>query len=98
MVKSVVEQLTKYGKVEHGILGVNAQNITPALVDALNLKNTDGVLVTKVVPGSPAEKAGLQVEDIIESINQITIHMSEQLHNICRISTPWNDRSFNYSA
>ncbi|WP_264435563.1 Do family serine endopeptidase [Coxiella endosymbiont of Dermacentor marginatus] len=88
MVKSVVEQLTKYGTVEHGILGVSAQNITPVLADALNLKNTDGALVTKVVPGSPAEKAGLQVEDIIESINQSTIHTSEQLHNILGLVRP----------
>ncbi|WP_304985810.1 Do family serine endopeptidase [Coxiella-like endosymbiont] len=88
MVKNVAEQLIKYGKVERGMLGVTAQNITPELADALNLKHSDGALVTKVVAGSSAEKAGLQVQDIIESVNQSPIHTSEELHNILGLVRP----------
>lgn len=88
MVMSVVNKLIKYGKVEHGMLGVTVQNITPELANALNLKRTDGALITKVVLGSPAEKAGLQVQDIIESINQSAVHSSEQLHNILGLVRP----------
>lgn len=66
MVKSVAEQLIKYGKVERGMLGVTAQNITPELADALNLKHNKGALVTKVVAESPAAKAGVEVQEIIK--------------------------------
>ncbi|WP_100622838.1 Do family serine endopeptidase [Candidatus Coxiella mudrowiae] len=88
MVKSVAEQLIKYGKVERGMLGVTAQNITPELANALNLKHSEGALVTKVVVGSSAEKAGLQVQDIIECVNQSPIHTSEQLHNMLGLVRP----------
>lgn len=88
MVKNVTEQLIKYGKVERGMLGVTAQNITPELADALNLKQSNGALVTKVVVGSPAEKAGLKVQDIIQSVNQNVIHTSGQLHNILGLIRP----------
>ncbi|AAO90295.1 Do family serine endopeptidase [Coxiella burnetii] len=88
MVKSVAEQLIKYGKVERGMLGVTAQNITPELADALNLKHNKGALVTKVVAESPAAKAGVEVQDIIESVNGIRIHSSAQLHNMLGLVRP----------
>ena len=88
MVKSVTEQLIKYGKVERGMLGVTAQNITPELTDALNLKHNKGALVTKVVAESPAAKAGIEVQDIIESVNGIRIHSSVQLHNMLGLLCP----------
>ena len=84
----VANNLIKYGKIEHGMLGVTAQNITPELANALNLKHTDGALITKVVLGSPAKKAGLQAQDVIESVNQRSIHTSEQLHNMLGLVRP----------
>ncbi|AJC50346.1 Do family serine endopeptidase [Coxiella endosymbiont of Amblyomma americanum] len=88
MVKNISEQLIKYGTVKHSILGVTAQNITPELANALNLKHTIGALVTKIFCGSPAERAGLQVQDVIQSINQFAVHTSEQLHNILGLMRP----------
>ncbi|WP_267256802.1 Do family serine endopeptidase [Coxiella endosymbiont of Ornithodoros maritimus] len=88
MVKRVTEQLIKYGKVERGMLGVTAQNITPELADALNLKHNKGALITKVVAESPAAKARIEVQDIIESVNGIRIHSSAQLHNMLGLVRP----------
>jgi Do/DeqQ family serine protease len=88
MVKSVSEQLIQYGKVQRGMLGVMAQNITPELADAMHLKNSEGTIVTDIVPNSPAAKAGLQVQDIIVSVNGALIHSSEQLHNMLGLVRP----------
>jgi len=88
MAQSVTNQLIQYGKVERGMLGVMAQNITPELADALHLKNSSGALVTDVVPGSPAAKIALQSQDIIESINGTRIHSSEQLHDVLGLTRP----------
>jgi len=88
MVKSVAEQLVKYGKVERGILGVVAQDITPSLADAMNLKTAKGAMVTTVIPGSPADKAGVKVADVIFSLDGKTIHSSEQLRDSLGLMRP----------
>ncbi len=88
MVKSVAEQLIKYGKVTPGMLGVLAQDINPTLAEALNIDNSHGVIITKVVEGSPAQTAGIKPEDIIESVNHITIKSAAQLHNMLGILRP----------
>lgn len=88
MVKSVAEQLIQYGKVEPGMLGVLAQNITPELADALNIAADGGVIVTQVTNGTPAAKAGIQAEDVIAKVNGVSVKSSAQLHNIMGIMRP----------
>lgn len=88
MVKNVADQLIQYGKVERGMLGVMAQNITPELADALHLKNSNGTLVTDIIPGSPAAQSGLQVQDVIISIDHTAIQSSEQLRNLLGLIRP----------
>jgi serine protease Do len=88
MINSVVTQLLKYGKVERGMLGVIAQNISPALAQAFHLQPEHGVIVTTVVPGSAAKKAGLQLKDVILEVNQSKIHNAVQLRNTLGIMRP----------
>ena len=88
MVKAVIKQLLEHGKVSPGVLGVLVQNITPPLASALNLKDTKGVLVTDVLPFTPAQKAGLQAQDIILSINNNPIYSAQQLRNMLGLMSP----------
>lgn len=88
MVQSVIEQLLKYGRVERGFLGVIAQDISPELAEALDIKPVRGVLVTQVVGGSAAEKAGFKVGDIIEKLNERVIRSSAQLRNTLGLMRP----------
>lgn len=81
MCKSVMDQIVKYGKVEHSILGVMVQNVTPALADALRLPNTEGALISQVSGGSPAAKAGLRPKDMVLKIN------NEPVMNAAQVST-----------
>lgn len=67
--KSVVAQLKEHGKVSRGWLGVQIQEVTPAIAASLGLKNEHGALVAVVTPNSPGAKAGLKQGDVILSFD-----------------------------
>ena len=88
MVHSVIVQLLKYGKVERGMLGVIAQNISPELADVMHLKTTKGTLVSTIIPGSPAYRAGIRSQDVITDINGKPVISSAQLRNTLGLMRP----------
>lgn len=88
MTKAVIAQLLKYGKVERGMLGVMAQNISADLSTALGLKSTHGALVTQIVPNSPASKIDIEARDIILKLNGKAIRSADQLRNDLGLKHP----------
>jgi len=75
----VVEQLKANGKVTRGYLGVMIQDVTKDLADAYGLPKPAGALVAKVLPDSPAVKAGLQEGDVIMAFDHQEIGLSSEL-------------------
>ncbi len=71
LVAKVIADLTEYGIVQRGLLGVFIDEITPKEADELRLKEVAGVLITQVGSGSGADDAGLKKNDVIISINGI---------------------------
>ena len=69
MARRVMEQLLKNGKVARGYLGVMIQEVTPQLVQAFGLNNSNGALVGDVTADSPAAKVGLVKGDVITQLN-----------------------------
>ena len=69
LAKPIIEQLRKFGKTQRGWLGVRIQELTPEIAKSLGLKNEDGVLISMVNPGEPAEKGGLKSGDVILEFN-----------------------------
>ena len=69
LVQKVMKELREHGAVERGWLGVQMQPLTPPLAKAMGLSNTNGVVVNKTEPDSPAAKAGLQPGDVIVAHN-----------------------------
>jgi S1-C subfamily serine protease len=67
-VTAVVDQLVAGGSVSWPVLGINGQDVDPALAEAYGLGTDDGALVVAVVPGSGAERAGLVRGDIVTAI------------------------------
>jgi serine protease Do/serine protease DegQ len=67
--KQVGESLIAHGEVRRGYLGVGIDDVTLAMAKTFNRDSTDGVLVTLVQEGTPAEEAGLQRDDIIVAID-----------------------------
>ena len=75
----VVEQLKTSGHVSRGWLGVQIQDVTRELAESFGMKKPQGALVSKVLPKSPAEAAGLQIGDIITDCNKQEIVSSATL-------------------
>ncbi|MGE5236765.1 MAG: S1C family serine protease, partial [Acidobacteriota bacterium] len=69
IVRPIVEQLMASGKVRRGVIGMQAQTVTPTMAAALKLPQQWGVIVSDLLPDGPADKAGLRVGDIIVSID-----------------------------
>lgn len=92
IVMNVVEQIKSSGKAAHGWLGVQIQDVTRELAESFNMKKPQGALVSKVIPGSPAEKADLQIGDIITEFNGQPIEKSGDLPPMVGM-TPINDKA-----
>ena len=82
MVRNIKDQLIQYGEVTRGQLGVEIQNLTPALVKKLGLKSMEGALISRIVINSPADQAGLQSGDVIVQANGNRVRNSASLKNI----------------
>jgi serine protease Do len=78
-VKSLLPQLKSKGRVAHGFLGVGPADIDARGAMQLGLKSDEGALVVSIVPGSPAEQAGIQVYDFITSFNDREVKTARDL-------------------
>ena len=81
MMKTVMDQLIKYGEVRRGVLGVNIQTLTPDIAQSMELGNVQGALVSQVVDGSAAEKAGIKAGDVITAVNGKPVKDASALRN-----------------
>ncbi len=82
IVGNVKDQLIQTGEVVRGQLGVEIQNINADMAARYGVPNTDGVLISRVVIGSPADKAGLQSGDVIIQVNGARVRNSVNLRSI----------------
>jgi len=78
---SIMRQILDYGEVRRGLLGVSIGTVDAEVAKTLNASVTSGALVTRVEPGSAAEKAGLHVDDIIVKVNGKKISDAGELRN-----------------
>jgi len=65
MVKNITRQIVQKGRVQYGFIGIRLQELDKNLAQGLNLGVDSGILVVEVLPGTPADKAGLQKNDVI---------------------------------
>ncbi len=80
--RNIMDQLIEHGSVQRGRIGINGQDLTPDLAKAFGLSDTRGAVVTRVLPNSPADKAGMKSEDVILEANGKSIDNFIQLRNI----------------
>jgi len=82
MMKTVMNQLIKFGAVKRGVLGVNIQTLVPEIATSMDLpEGTQGALVSQVVDGSAAEKAGVKAGDVITAVNGRPVKDAGSLRN-----------------
>ena len=77
----VMHQLIEYGEVRRGQLGINVYAVTPQVARSLGLHKATGGLVSQVIPGSPAQKAGLEAGDVITGIAGRSVKSNADLRN-----------------
>lgn len=88
LVKAVLPQLEKDGAVTRGYLGIGIQDLTAALAKGLGVPATEGALVTKVNDGSPGQKGGLKVEDVVVAVEGEKIGSAGALTRLIALKRP----------
>jgi Do/DeqQ family serine protease len=78
---SIMGQILDFGEIRRGLLGVNIQSIDREAAETLDIDVEGGALVTRVFPDSAAEKAGLEVGDIIVGVNDKNVTSAAELRN-----------------
>ena len=78
-VHSVLNDLKQNGKVIRPWLGIQMHDITPDIAEYFALESTEGVMVVGVVPGSPAQRAGLRQGDIILQLDKVPVKDADTL-------------------
>ena len=89
-VQGISQQIITKGKVEHAYLGVQMLTLTPEVKQQLDTQSRGrirveaekGILLVRVVPNSPANNAGLQAGDVIQSINDQPVTKTEQVQQL----------------
>jgi len=82
LAKGIVTQLKTNGEVTRGWLGITIQDLKGELAEYYGLKGKTGVLVASVVPGDPADQAGIKPKDIIINVNGQTVNSSRDLTSL----------------
>ncbi|MBL7003951.1 MAG: Do family serine endopeptidase [Gammaproteobacteria bacterium] len=83
MVRDITQQLIESGEVKRGRLGVQAQDLSPALAKALGLSaEQNGIIITQIEYGSSAYEAGVQVADVIVKANGQLIKTTGDVFNL----------------
>jgi serine protease Do len=79
LAEGVIEQLRATGRVERGFLGVTIQPLDEEIAESLGLSSENGALVASVVPGGPAEKAGIEPGDVIVAVDGDDVAQMKEL-------------------
>ena len=87
----IMNDLQKTGKVRRGLLGVNIQDLNDSLAKSFGRNSSEGALVSQVIEGSPAEKAGVKSGDIILKFNGQPVGGAAQLKNMVGREKPDTD-------
>jgi serine protease Do len=81
-VRDIMAQLISTGHVDRPYIGISYQPVDPQIASAMNLNTTNGVVITQVEPGTPAEKAGLRQGDVILELAGQTIDQDHALETL----------------
>ena len=88
--KIVMDQLIKTGSVTRGWIGVEMQDITPAIAESFSLENTQGAIIAGVLRGGPAYKAGIKPGDVLLEIDGRPVADPQGMLNLVAALAPGN--------
>ena len=88
MAKKIYTELQAKGRVTRGWLGVSIQPLTPELAKSFGVKDTKGVLISEVMPDSPAAKSGMKQGDILVEFEGKKVDAPADLQRAVGLSNP----------
>lgn len=88
MALKIKEQLISFGEVRRSKIGILIQELTPEVATQLNAPSQNGALIAEVIPGGPAEQAGLKAGDIVLELNGHSLDSSADLRNRVSLTPP----------
>jgi serine protease DegQ len=92
LAKQVMEAIVANGSVTRGWIGVEPREISSEIIEAFKLpKNSTGILISGVLKGGPAEKAGIKIGDVLKEINNKPIKTVRELLNQVATIPPGNE-------
>jgi len=86
MVKELLPRVLKDGHIKRSAIGVSVSSVLPEDMDRLKLSDENGALVRMVVPGGPADRAGLQVDDVIQAFDGQVLTGPERLRWVASLA------------
>jgi putative serine protease PepD len=95
-VRQVADALIEDGVVEYAFLGIQPQSITEEVADQFGLATSDGAIIATVVPGSAADRAGLQVGDIITAVGDFEVIEAGDVYAALREFAPGDETTITY--
>ena len=96
MARTVMDQIVAFGGVRRGLLGVSIAAVTSEIADSYDLDSTSGALVTVVASDSAAEAAGLQIGDVIVSVDGNPVENPGGLRNVIGLMRPGDEVTVGY--
>jgi serine protease Do len=88
VVKSLLPQLEKSGRVVRGYLGVDLQDLTPPVAKALGVPQSEGAIILSVAEGSPAAKGGIKVDDVVVGLDGEKVLSESGLRKMVAMKKP----------
>jgi len=88
LAKQVMQQIIAHGSVTRGWVGIEVQDITPEVADSFNLASSAGALITGVLRGGPADRAGIRPGDVLVAVNGKPVADSASLLNLIAALPP----------
>jgi Do/DeqQ family serine protease len=86
--RMVMDQIIKSGSVTRGWIGVELQEITPAIAESFKLADTRGTIIAGVLRGGPADKAGVKPGDVLTAVNDAPVADPQALLNLVAALQP----------
>ncbi len=86
--KSVLEQIIQSGSVQRGWIGVGVQDMTREIADSFRMTSTHGALITEVFRGTPADRAGMKVGDVLVAVDGKPVANSATMLNLVAALVP----------
>jgi len=86
MVKELLPRVLKDGHIKRSAIGVHVSSVLPDDLERLKLSDENGALVRVIVPGGPADRAGLQIDDVIQAFEGEALTGPERLRWVASLA------------